>query len=134
LALSYDTGWTPILATFVSLQAIVIVLQEWLGASFFLPRRVSSIMLALCQANASNSSMPNQTDMITTNPYPFPIQNLQTRAWVIALSAWTRYFWELHHGILIPQMRKGGGITPVLDLAAQQNVMKALEARVPARF
>jgi len=37
-----NTGWAPILAIFVSLQAIIIVLQEWLGASFFLPRRYAA--------------------------------------------------------------------------------------------
>ncbi|KAF8631897.1 hypothetical protein AX15_002157 [Amanita polypyramis BW_CC] len=34
--------WTPLLASLVLLQAITILLQEWLGASFFLPRRYAA--------------------------------------------------------------------------------------------
>ena len=47
LALTRETGWAYWIAAVVLLQACVLVLQEFIGPSFFLPAKVSRYLFEL---------------------------------------------------------------------------------------
>ena len=86
-------GWAYYLCAFVAFQVVVVLLQQRLGPTFFLPKRVrqSSTLVIMCRHSLS-SLLPQKHTTITPRYRSLSrTPRHQSSRWAIVPSVWKRF-------------------------------------------